>query len=399
MNDYTATYSPEDNKLRLYTVGRLDAATYSKLKDAGFKWAPQQKLFFAPAWSPAREDALLELAGEIGDEDTSLVARAEERSDRFDTYADHRERDAVAAEKGVHAIADGIPLGQPILVGHHSERHARKDAERIENGMRKAVKMWETSAYWLNRAAGAVANAKYKERPDVRARRIKGLEADLRKMERNRAESELCRMFWAGELKLKSGEPFVLTRERALNHCNVKEHLYFSFPLAKYPRNPPASQYEGEMSLWSALGGSDGPECAIITPEQARDRALPIHERYLKTCARWISHYENRLAYERAMLAESGYKEPEKVKREILPLLNYKAKSVAVKSPYLSHGETLTLSFVEMTKAEYAKYHDDYKCTRIVNGTHRVRLVMKEHSLWAVYLTDSKTHEIPKEEP
>lgn len=34
-------------------------------------------------------------------------------------------------------LADAIPLGQPILCGHHSERHARRDAERIHNNMSK----------------------------------------------------------------------------------------------------------------------------------------------------------------------------------------------------------------------------------------------------------------------
>ncbi len=34
-------------------------------------------------------------------------------------------------------MADSIPLGQPILVGHHSEKRARKDQERIHNNMSK----------------------------------------------------------------------------------------------------------------------------------------------------------------------------------------------------------------------------------------------------------------------
>ncbi|MCU1251321.1 MAG: hypothetical protein JWQ49_4350, partial [Edaphobacter sp.] len=29
---YTATYSPEDNKLRLYASARLDAETYGRVK-------------------------------------------------------------------------------------------------------------------------------------------------------------------------------------------------------------------------------------------------------------------------------------------------------------------------------------------------------------------------------
>ncbi|HMF62793.1 MAG TPA: DUF3560 domain-containing protein, partial [Edaphobacter sp.] len=74
------------------------------------------------------------MCGEIDDEDTSLVERAEERADRFVDYKHKRISDAERAHEAVSRIADNIPLGQPILVGYHSERHARKDAERIENG-------------------------------------------------------------------------------------------------------------------------------------------------------------------------------------------------------------------------------------------------------------------------
>ena len=67
---YRGTYSPDDNKLRLYASLRLDEETYKKVHDAGFRWAPKQGLFVAPAWTPGREDVLLSLAGDIGDEDT-----------------------------------------------------------------------------------------------------------------------------------------------------------------------------------------------------------------------------------------------------------------------------------------------------------------------------------------
>ncbi len=42
---YRATYSPDDNKLRLYAASRLDPETYKKYHDAGFRWAPKQALF------------------------------------------------------------------------------------------------------------------------------------------------------------------------------------------------------------------------------------------------------------------------------------------------------------------------------------------------------------------
>ena len=96
---YTATYSPEDNKLRLYSTTRLDSETYARVKAAGFIWAPKQDLFVAPMWTPSREDLLIELAGEIEDEDRSLVDRAEERADRFSDY-----KESVSRTRSAHMM-------------------------------------------------------------------------------------------------------------------------------------------------------------------------------------------------------------------------------------------------------------------------------------------------------
>ena len=95
------------------------------------------------------------------------------QADRFVDYKDKRIGDAERAHEAVSRIADNIPIGQPILIGHHSERHARKDAERIDNGMRKTVKMWHTAKYWEERAKGALRHAKYKELFGVRHRPTK----------------------------------------------------------------------------------------------------------------------------------------------------------------------------------------------------------------------------------
>ena len=154
MTTFTATYSPDDNKLRLTASARLDAATYERVKAAGFAWAPKQEQFIAPMWTPGRADLCIELAGSIDDDDGSLMQRAEDRAERFEGYEDNRRSDANNAHEAVCRIADGIPLGQPILVGHHSERRARKDAERIENGMRAAVRLF--GSFTVARAAAGI---------------------------------------------------------------------------------------------------------------------------------------------------------------------------------------------------------------------------------------------------
>lgn len=378
---YTATYSPEDNKLRLYASTRLDAETYQRVRDAGFIWAPKQELFVAPMWTPARADLCIELAGDIGDEDTSLVDRAEDRAERFETYSEKRAEDADRAHAAVAAIADNIPLGQPILVGHHSERHARRDAERIQNGMRKAVRMWETSKYWTRRAAGAISAAKYKERPDVRARRIKGLESEARKWERNRKTAEVMRKLWStlheeGSLKRKDGEPSTFLQRARYIAGNIDRGAGYD--------------------LYHAL------DVGTITPEAAQAQRLEQCAAELERCERWLAHIANRLAYERAMLDASGYTPPPKPKtKAALPLLNY-GGAVAYRNPY-SRGEIVRGEAVGMTRAEWGAIHNDYKGTRVSEcGTHRVRTALvgqgAQRGLCIVYITDAKQHAQPSAE-
>jgi len=286
---YTATYSPEDNKLRLYASSRLDKETYERVRAAGFIWAPKQNLFVSH-WTPSREDLLLELCEEIADEDTSLVERQEQRAERFENYSESRAEDAEQAREAVSRIADNIPLGQPILVGHHSEKHARKDAEKIENGMRKAVRMWETSKYWTQRAAGAIRHAKYKELPAVRTRRIKGLEADKRKHERTRADLEKLLKFWS-----KSD----ISRESALKIANYFDRGEVTL-----------SNGEKYHSAWGAL--TDGK----VTVDEVKSQRAANLPRVIAHYDRWLNHISNRLEYERAMLAESGGTEADRSKPE-----------------------------------------------------------------------------------
>ncbi len=350
-SDYTATYSPEDNKLRLYTAERLDKETYDTVRAAGFRWAAKQELFVAPKWTPSREDLLLNLAGEIGDEDTSLVDRAEIRAERFDEYRGKRAQDANTAHDQVKEIADNIPLGQPILVGHHSEKRARKDAERIENGMRKAVKMWETSRYWEMRAAGALSHAKYKERPDVRARRIKKIEADIRRL----------------------------------------ESYYTPDPKIKEIMQTGWKDTEPSLHVWCGKGrGGHWVKKANL-------------ENIKNSYVRWIAHYKNRLTYEKAMLDAQGAGDllKPKPRPKQLPLLNYRApEGISIENNY-HKGQFSIYTQVEMTKAQYSKVYTDYKGTRKIENSHRVRIVLlkvkgqigMKHCV--VFLTDSKTHKKP----
>lgn len=63
--------------------------------------------------------------------------RLERRAERRREWAEKAASRSEAAFDRARGIADGIPMGQPILTGHHSEGRARRDAERIRSGMDK----------------------------------------------------------------------------------------------------------------------------------------------------------------------------------------------------------------------------------------------------------------------
>jgi len=395
----SATYSPDDDKLRLYSLTRLDDDTYARVRAAGFRRAPKQDLFVAPAWTPEREDLLVELAGEIGDEDTSLVERAEARAERFDGYQANRLHDAEAARAAVAAIADHIPLGQPILVGHHSERHARRDAERIRSGMQRAVKMWDTAQYWRARAAGAIAHAQYKERPAVRHRRIKGLEADRRR----------CVASYTPD-----------------------------------PRTRPQT-WDGKVMVWVGPRGGRGGSWV----DEAR---LPAIREYAE---RWIAHLDLRLLYERAMLDEDGGIAADRwtiekggrvlVRDEWLPVVRVNRSAGAICSvthvaprtvrwqpiwttgieevrdyrpPTADDAATIARAmkkpplcnypgtgFVTMTKTEWERIYRDFKGSHTIEatataGTHRVRSrIMGFAGRECVFVSDLPRKDPPRPAP
>lgn len=176
--DY-ATYSPEDDKIRIYS-GRVPREMYDALREAKFNRAYKQGCFYAK-WYPYTEDIALALCSEITDEDTSLFDRAEDRAGRFAGYSSNAEKRAEQAVKAGNDAVNGIPMGQPILVGHHSERAHRKALERSQREAMKVVEEVNRRDYWSSRASGVLRHADYKVQRGPTMRRIKKLESDRRK--------------------------------------------------------------------------------------------------------------------------------------------------------------------------------------------------------------------------
>lgn len=295
----TASYSVEDNKLRLYAFQRLDAATYDRVKAAGFKWAPKQDLFVKPSWCPSAEDLLLELCGEIDDEDYSPEERAADRAERFSGYRDKRTAEAVGH-------ADTFEAG-PQVFGHQNAARAQRQARRHDRHRSYACNQWSKAEYWQSRTEGVIRNALYKASPEVRRGRIKRLETEQRKHEKNRADYAARFAAWQKVLTLE-GATTVFTPLDTHTKADIPPAYRLAYDLANYgcwgnyqhPRKA-----DRKVSLYSLLTDSSDP----ISPAEAAklwlgDATEPFPEGCNST--RWSEHYTNRLNYERAMLANEG---------------------------------------------------------------------------------------------
>ena len=135
------------------------------------------------------------------------IERKLEKATRYETYAANAEARAESRYNNARAIGSHIPFGQPILVGHHSERRHRRDIERIDNNMRKSVEESEKAEYFKDRAFDlARAEEKLENRRYI-GNRIKDAEKAIRQLSKwaqadhprlIQAQEKLA--FWKGRL-------------------------------------------------------------------------------------------------------------------------------------------------------------------------------------------------------
>lgn len=440
MVTYSATYSPEDNKIRLYASSHLDAETYARVKEAGFKWAPKQELFVAPKWTPQREDLAVELAGEIEAEEMTLAERAEIKAERLDNLARKRRGEAESLNRHADELSQAFYMGQPILIGHHSERKARKTQERINAASAKAVKADQLANYWLYRATGVECFANMKNNPRVRANRIKTLLAELRDLQRgiNNAHKaiELWDRFdtpekitWAfenlngdtlgipwGTYSKRHETDMTELRERCMAGLRVRiegptrrrwiEHVLNRLAFERSMLGNVA-RYEGELTpviiqAFAREHGADKPKASIVDDGFfLLESPVPLPAHLSENS--WLELSDDEW---RDVMQACGYEVPAKADAKA-PILNLDVP--ALQSPsraYASRGEVENWRVVRVTKAQYSKVPNDYRGVRpSACGAFRFKVasarslgVAQEGEHWsyvAVFLTDSKAHDLP----
>lgn len=80
--------------------------------------------------------------------------RLERKIERREEWADKARARSASASNAAHDIAKWIPPGQPVLVGHHSEKRHRRDLDRIDSNMRKCIDNADLADHHISKAGG-----------------------------------------------------------------------------------------------------------------------------------------------------------------------------------------------------------------------------------------------------
>lgn len=112
------------------------------------------------------------------------AARMDERAERLADRARRRAAESTAAETEARRLGAAMQ-GEPIKIGHHSERRHRRDLERVHTLDEKSWRLGREAQHAANGAQSAAAHMRHREDPHRTARRLETLGAERRKVQRD----------------------------------------------------------------------------------------------------------------------------------------------------------------------------------------------------------------------
>lgn len=216
------------------------------LKANGFRWGRSIQCWYVPN-SRDRAPRLLALArieeqlteaghtvtvttdNEVRDNATVRAdqhERLEDRRTALETKQDKLTREAAALHARSDAMVEHLPLGQPVMPGRRGRAHRNLLERSVDTAIRGALTQQEADRI-PDRIAGSYRQEAHRERPDVTARRVARLEAELRGLDRRMAgltlrpetDSPRLREQWEGERAVLeeriAGDRAVLDQARA----------------------------------------------------------------------------------------------------------------------------------------------------------------------------------------
>lgn len=113
------------------------------------------------------------------------LERQEYKKEMYQERAEKADKRSQSHYERHKDIASVIPMGQPILIGHHSEKRHRNDLKRIDNEMRKSIQESEKADYYRNKVDN-IDNSKVISSDDPQA--IEKLQARIEELEKAKEE-------------------------------------------------------------------------------------------------------------------------------------------------------------------------------------------------------------------
>lgn len=132
-------------------------------------------------------------------------AKQQERKERYLQLAEQAEQESRSAWREADKMAEAIPMGQPILVGHYSERADRAFRDRIDRKHRKAVELDSKAEYYRQKAESVGSGGISGLDPDAVAKLEKELEKRIEEQEHMKAANKAVRLkdIEKGDAKLR----------------------------------------------------------------------------------------------------------------------------------------------------------------------------------------------------
>lgn len=212
--------NPERRGVEVIFPDKPAGDVIAQLKAQGFGWNGRERLWYATD-ADYRRQYLATIAEQVEDVPASGLTfaetmeekreKAEARRERYEGWAESAQAEAGNRFAAARRMGDGIPFGQPILVGHHSEGRDRNYRKRIDAHISRGVEAAQRAEYHARKAETAGVKLDGYDRPDFLTRRIKETEALLRKLRRNQEQYPSQR--W---------EPQIAEAEDKLNYCRAR---------------------------------------------------------------------------------------------------------------------------------------------------------------------------------
>ena len=119
--------------------------------------------------------------------------RKEKKKEIYQERADKARRNSNQHHKNHERIANMIPMGQPILVDHYSANRHRRDIDKMNNEIGKAIKEDEKAEYYERKLESIEENTSISS-DDPKA--IEKLEKKIEQLEKQKAEIKSREHAW-----------------------------------------------------------------------------------------------------------------------------------------------------------------------------------------------------------